>query len=279
MKRASIHLKGGFGNQIFQYCIANYLRKNNYKVTIDTNFYEEDFQQNNNTPREIVFDPNLLGFKKISNLYRLFLKILRKANSLEIKFFTYGFFKGYDFNEENMKDFNEFDGYWQNTKLLSYNREFIKNTLENIPLIKNALSSARQSNNSLIHIRRRDYIQMGEELNTLFYKKSLDYLENNIAQFKFDVFTDDYEWVKSQQIFEKAENIYSEKDFNNDPVKTFAKMCSYNNFIVGNSTFSLIAAFMVESSSSIIIIADPWFRKIKHPGFEFENWIKIENKK
>lgn len=120
---------------------------------------------------------------------------------------------------------------------------------------------------------------MGEELDILFYKKSLDYLENNIAEFKFDVFTDDYEWVKSQEIFDKAENIYSEKDFNNDPVETFAKMFSYNNFIVGNSTFSLIAAFMVESNSSIIIIADPWFRKIKHPGFSFKNWIKIENKK
>jgi len=278
MKRASIYLKGGFGNQVFQYCLANYLRSQNYKVVIDTHFYEKNFEKGNNTPREIIFEPNLLGFKKTSNLYKNLLKILRKVNSLEIKFFTYEFFKGYDFNEEKVKDFNEFDGYWQNTNLLSFNKEFIKNTLENIPLIKNALSFPREGNNSFVHIRRRDYIQMSEELNIFFYEKSLEYLKNNIAGFKFDIFTDDYEWVKSQQIFNKAENIYSENDLNNDPIETFATMLSYNNFIVGNSTFSLIAAFIAESDSSIVVIADPWFREIRHPGFDFENWIKIENK-
>ena len=278
MKRASIHLKGGFGNQIFQYSLANYLRDQNYKVTIDTDFYRENFQKSNNTPRGIIFEPNLLGFKKTSSLYKLFLKILRKVNSLEIKFFTYEFLKGYDFNEEKMKDFNEFDGYWQNKKLLSGNREFIKNTIEKIPLIKGALSLSKENNNSFIHIRRKDYIQMGEELDIVFYEKSLDYLSKNINEFKYDIFTDDYDWVKKQAIFNKAENIYSEKDFDNDPIETFSKMLSYNNFIVGNSTFSLIAAFMMESDSSIIIIADPWFKKFKHPGFAFQHWVKIENK-
>lgn len=278
MKRASIHLKGGFGNQIFQYSLANYLRDQNYKVTIDTVFYKENFQKSNNTPRGIIFEPNLLGFKKTSSLYKLFLKILRKVNSLEIKFFTYEFLKGYDFNEEKMKDFNEFDGYWQNKKLLSGNREFIKNTIEKIPLIKGALSLSKENNNSFIHIRRKDYIQMGEELDIVFYEKSLDYLSKNINEFKYDIFTDDYDWVKEQTIFNKAENIYSEKDFDNDPIETFSKMLSYNNFIVGNSTFSLIAAFMMESDSSIIIIADPWFKKFKHPGFAFQHWVKIENK-
>ena len=196
MKRASIHLKGGFGNQIFQYSLANYLRDQNYKVTIDTVFYKENFQKSNNTPRGIIFEPNLLGFKKTSNLYKLFLKILRKVNSLEIKFFTYEFLKGYDFNEEKMKDFNEFDGYWQNKKLLSDNREFIKNAIEKVPLIKDALTLSKENNNSFIHIRRKDYIQMGEELDIEFYKKSLDYLSNNINKFKYDIFTDDYDWVK-----------------------------------------------------------------------------------
>ena len=278
MKRASIHLKGGFGNQIFQYSLANYLRDQNYKVTIDTVFYKENFQKSNNTPRGIIFEPNLLGFKKTSNLYKLFLKILRKVNSLEIKFFTYEFLKGYDFNEEKMKDFNEFDGYWQNKKLLSDNREFIKSAIEKVPLIKDALTLSKENNNSFIHIRRKDYIQMGEELDIEFYKKSLEYLSNNINKFKYDIFTDDYDWVKKQTIFEEVENIYSEKDFDNDPIETFSKMLSYNNFVVGNSTFSLIAAYMMESDSSIIIIADPWFKKIKHPGFDFHHWVKIENK-
>ena len=85
-------------------------------------------------------------------------------------------------------------------------------------------------------------------------------------------------WIWKHHIIKESLSLINENDLNNDPIETFAKMLSYNNFIVGNSTFSLIAAFIVESNSSIVVIADPWFREIMHPGFDFKNWIKIENK-
>ena len=35
--RAVVEIKGGFGNQIFQYSFANYLRNKGYKVTVNIN--------------------------------------------------------------------------------------------------------------------------------------------------------------------------------------------------------------------------------------------------
>ena len=82
---------------------------------------------------------------------------------------------------------------------------------------------------------------------------------------------------KNQKLFNSAKNIFGENSFNNNPLSTFANMTKYNNFIVGNSTFSLLAAFLKEDTSSKIIVASPWFRNINHPGFNFDKWIKINN--
>ena len=37
-KKAIVVIKGGFGNQLFQYCLAHHLRNNNFSVKIDTSF-------------------------------------------------------------------------------------------------------------------------------------------------------------------------------------------------------------------------------------------------
>ena len=70
---------------------------------------------------------------------------------------------------------------------------------------------------------------------------------------KVNIFTDDEDWVKNQKLFNSAKNIFGENSFNNNPLSTFANMTKYNNFIVGNSTFSLLAAFLKEDTSSKII--------------------------
>ena len=55
-------------------------------------------------------------------------------------------------------------------------------------------------------------------------------------------------------------------------------MLQNKHFIVANSTFSLIAAFVKEMDDSIIIVSDPWFRNNKEKEkLSLDNWIKISN--
>ena len=49
------------------------------------------------------------------------------------------------------------------------------------------------------------------------------------------------------------------------------------HFIVGNSTFSLMAAFLKEELDTKIIVADPWFRGEENKDFIKDNWIRINN--
>ena len=54
-------------------------------------------------------------------------------------------------------------------------------------------------------------------------------------------------------------------------------MTAYENFIVGNSTFSLIASQIGKIDSSVIIVAKPWFRNQKSPDLIHDSWITFEN--
>ena len=51
MKKAVVFIKGGFGNQLFQFAFANYLRINNYKVTLNTDLFRVN---GTSTPRELT---------------------------------------------------------------------------------------------------------------------------------------------------------------------------------------------------------------------------------
>ena len=61
-------------------------------------------------------------------------------------------------------------------------------------------------------------------------------------------------------------------------IELFSKMIQHKHFIVGNSTFSLLAAALSEQDDSITIIASPWFRHKDKKNLSKENWIQIENK-
>ena len=54
-------------------------------------------------------------------------------------------------------------------------------------------------------------------------------------------------------------------------------MIGYGNYVVGNSTFSLIPAILSEDETTKIVIAEPWFRnKTKDLNFRYK-YIKIKN--
>ena len=76
MKYSIITIKGGFGNQLFQYCLANSLKNLGVKVKINIDFYKKDnFDYDNNTYRELLFEPNFFQFKEKNSFDDIILKI------------------------------------------------------------------------------------------------------------------------------------------------------------------------------------------------------------
>ena len=83
--RAVVEIKGGFGNQIFQYAFANYIKNEGYRVTVNIN---------KNNIHGIYLNSKILNLKKSSlfevgllNFFIIFLKMKSIKNFFQIFYF------------------------------------------------------------------------------------------------------------------------------------------------------------------------------------------------
>jgi hypothetical protein len=280
-KRISILLMGGLGNQIFQLVKAQQLKELGYEVSIDTSNFKE-FEKNKNQlfiHRKQVFPISYFDFNETSflekSLYNLF-TTLRKYHLVPKPLNIVNEINDYSQLESSFSTINKAIGYWQDLENLRKYKNFAIHSLTKNEELLRGFNSEIVSGSTLLHVRRGDYVNLNEDLNDIFYEKALYYCENNIENFHYEVFTDDYEWVKSNKVFKNANYIHSDNISVENTIKSFGKMINNENFVIGNSTFSLIAAVLSEKENSKVIVADPWFKnKIRDLNLP-DNWIKIK---
>ena len=283
-----VEIKGGFGNQIFQFIFANYLKEKGFRVKVNTRFYNQFEKKNTkiDTFRQLILGEEFFDFKNISYFYFKFLRLNKKINESrkikkilkEVKNPIYIKLKDSNFSAELLnKKFIHLDGYWQNIDYLISEKEFLYKSLSKNKILENSFQNPRIENSTMLIVRRGDYVDIDEDLGLDFYKNSIDYLKSNIGEFHLEIFTDDVKWVKSKNIFADAKNIYGPEEMPLKVIDLFGRMINNQHFIIGNSTFSLMAAFLGEKEDSIVLVADPWFRKRDYGNLTKDNWIKIKN--
>jgi len=282
-----VEIKGGFGNQIFQFAFANKLKDEGFNVFINTEYFKFNRKEiKDNTYRKLIIKENIFGLKKINIFYLYFFKILkkidesRKLNKLFKRSGLPYFIKLKDSNfDKKLLDtkFVLLDGYWQNIENLVSQKEFLVEALSKIDILKKPINFLPQENTVMLLIRRGDYIKMEEDLSLNFYKKCIETITNKLDKFDLSIFTDDIQWVKEQKIFDIANKVFGPEEEPEKVLDLFSKMLQNKHFIVANSTFSLIAAFVKEMDDSIIIVSDPWFRNKEKENLFLDSWIKIPN--
>lgn len=277
-KIAIVEIKGGLGNQIFQYIFSKYLEDKNFKVYYNLSFFTKGSKLNlNNTEREYVlnrFDESLLIANKFllltTNLFNFLVnskKIAKFFPFLKQKTFTY--FKEKDLGNKKFNFINYFEGYWQNPMYIDSNisklNYILKKFDEKQQLIKGS--------SVLVHVRRRDFINLKIDLPLSYYENSFLEMKKTLNNFKFDIFTDDKEWVEKQELFSDYNNIYYD---DGDVVDTFMKMRNYENYIIANSTFSYLAAYLRKNLNGIVIVPKKWVKDNNLITQKNKNWIQIE---
>ena len=254
-KIAIVDIKGGLGNQLFQIAYALFLKSKNMKTYCDINFYETNMK----FPRKLEFDLNEFG-----------LKTIRFKNN-RIFFATDTFFQeSNSYTENDFKFFNRFVGYYQDFNYI----EKSKNQINQILGVEN-----HQSNKDIvaIHIRKGDYLKINQELLNSYYKKALENLKQKRKNIFIDIFTDDNNFLPDLNIFNNINNIYYPKE-NSKSKDDFLKLCNYQYYIIANSSFSALAAYLSQYENKIIYYPTPWWRdsNIKIEKIP-KNWIPIEN--
>ena len=281
-KLAIVEIKGGLGNQVFQYSFGKYLESSGFRVLYNLDFFKSSKNLEDVTERDFLLkelsceiDEVSRLMQKLSNTFNYLINS-KKIKSIFpfINKYIYQYLKEKDYDKDlEYKKYliiNYFDGYWQNN---IYHLKTQKESLLNIFDMNN--QDIKSSNNDivLIHVRRQDYLKLGIDLPQNYYENSINLLKKDLKEFEFDIFTDDKEWVLNQNIFSDFRNIYGE---DNDPIESFKKMLCYKHFIIANSTYSYLAAFFGEKQDSKVFMPYKWSVN-KNKDFLTDNsWNKVQ---
>lgn len=301
MTKKVVKLKGGLGNQMFQYAFAIALEQQWHdEILLDFSYFKETSIENSIIrPYELgVFQGECkpasdedLGqiidkssrtlFEKIAwdwfkiNKYKPETNILRQKSAyiFEKKFLTQPAYY--------------YDGYFQNEKYFKHCRsELLKCFSLKEPLEdKNAeiLEQIKSTNSVSIHIRRGDYVTL-ESANTLhglcsldYYEKAVEYIAKKVGNSgktpHFFVFSDDIEWVRANLKIDYP-NIMI--DFNQQNCHfdlELMKNCKHN--IVANSSFSWWGAWLNENPDKIVIAPKKWLATSQKCDIVPIEWVKI----
>ncbi len=256
MINAYVILKGGMGNQLFQYSYAFFLKKNyNYNVfLIDiTKFF----------PIKRILGINFLNFKIIKgNILFFYLYFIAKFISRYYLINKLLYFIGIkfesEFNQLPSRGNSLFDGYWQDYRYLS---DELKSTI-NAGLHQSFQDIKFNSNYDLcVHIRCGDYLNNDSYYICTpdWYIKSILVCAEKLKYFpKVIIFTDDIDWVKNNVFFPFEVSYYYSP--NNNDIEDFYIMTKYKNFIISNSTFSWWASYLGSDLDSLIIVPKFWMK-------------------
>lgn len=273
-----MQLKGGIGNQLFQYSLGRQLSiKNQTELKLDISFYDDETLEDFLLPHSKFlikdFDTRYTLCSesekaKLVNKSRLFLsRVKRKINPYNTNLFIEKSLK-FDPAVLSLPKDVFLTGWFQSEKYFFQIKELLKKELLFKKLQGNAHKQMAQKITSLnsvsIHVRRGDYFKNAEHtkyfgiLNLNYYKKCVEYINNRVSNPHYFIFSDDVSWVVEN--FKIAGN-KTIVDLKNESSAVgdmhLMSLCKHN--VIANSSYSWWAAWLNNNVNKIVMAPSPWF--------------------
>jgi len=293
------NLKGGLGNQMFQFAIGYALSKSNgTDLFLDVRFLNEYSIKNLKGYVKREYSLDLFGIElKTPSKYQLF-KVLMffPWYSLRIRasflFDKLGIFvmleRGRKYEERIFRNSSKniyLDGHWQcQDYFFNYRGDLLKifNFDRNIELDinKKFLKKLDLDNSVCMHVRRTDFINSKEHdvVGKSYYLTAMNKFESLMGKnINFYIFSDDIEWCKAN--FNEYLNVYfmderyiGERDFN-----YLYLMTIFKKFIIPNSSFSWWAAWLSKYEDKVVIAPKIWSGFGERGGGDIvpDSWLRI----
>lgn len=279
-----IKLKGGLGNQLFQYAFGRLLSsRRGEELWLDKDVLGElgdtyryygldNFKIKANPVSRQEAEPVKYPLGPLSKAVRcLNAKLLRR------------FHVGYEPSLLKSRK-SYFDGYFQSYKYLEPIRDIL---LEEISLVKQPgreyqemLGLIESAESVAVHIRRTDYLDPVNSQNFSvfgleYYQQAIRLIKDKAGRPVFFVFSDDIEWSK-ENLETGAETVYvSGRGLADYEELILMSRCRHQ--ITANSSFSFWGAWLNQYPKKIVITPKQWSRIFikEQQGLLPEEWIKI----
>lgn len=299
-----IKIKGGLGNQMFQYAFGLAHLKKGREVFFDTSWYKNhrkwyrtfdlinafdiEFKEIKSFNHYVNQIPRNLKIKlKLIGLLKKLLRI-RKFYSLDFSYFNiYTQDPRISINYYLSQNKGYFEGYWQNLDYFDPIKEDIFNAFsfsstKSIEYNKFKKLILESKKNCSLHWRRGDYLELMPEwvLSENYFIEALKYLITKRNIENCFVFSEDCDFVKERieshfpfLTFYYAYDLFKDAGYYHE-VKLMSE-CSNN--IISRSTFSWWGAYLNKNPDNLVI-APYWKNRVdaEYSNFLPENWIKLD---
>lgn len=266
-----VQLKGGLGNQMFQYAFSKNYALRGHRVFFDLKAYSPPSRSNSSASFGMasIFNARLTELPEWGYDYfhsqRVWWRLGRKVNLLRFRNIEESDLR---FNKDflNQTGNIRFSGYFQNEKYFSDIESDIRKdfTFTGIPAqsIGGILDDIRQSESVSIHIRRGDYVTKASGshgvLPMKYYRDAVELIRKLTNNPRFFVFTDDKDWVKME--FHKILKDYTLVDhaskFHASLDMYLMSRCKHN--VTANSSFSWWGAWLNDNPRKVVVTTQRW---------------------
>jgi len=262
-----VRLRGGLGNQLFQYAAAHSLAAHN-GVALKADLYT--YTRHPLRKYELHNFNITLPEATRGEIHRFTGKnfIERYLNKKTNYFYSPEVFAQphYHFYEDffSLPVPIYLSGYWQSEKYFLNVANDIRKVMTPSKALdqKNAeiVAKARESNSVAIHIRRSDYVTTSffQVMGLDYYEKAIREINNRISNPQFFIFSDDISWTK-QQFAHLNNATFIDHNKGDDSYKDLLVMSACRNQVIANSTFSWWAAWLNDFTNKIVIAPQQWF--------------------
>jgi len=269
-----MRLKGGLGNQMFQYALGRRLAiDRNTDLMLDTASYHYDRLR---VYRLDVFKikasaSDRLPFVATDSRFKYINHILQKVKSLFGKPYQIIKERGFPFDPAILEcsDQAYLDGFWQSEQYFNSVAPIIREDLTlKTPIVGELKAIAEQIQATLnsvsLHVRRGDYVS--NPVTTAFhgvcgvdwYLQAASMMEERLNNPTFFVFSDDYEWAKENLRFQ-SNAVFIKPSPDGQECNDLHVMSLCQNNIIANSSFSWWGAWLNTNPNKIVIAPKTWF--------------------
>lgn len=291
-----VRVKGGLGNQLFQYAFAKLLaQQTGEAVKIDMTAYEHLLNDPVRMPRILKFntaldtatDGDLRGICRIPHTQPFTSTLYRLGVALEAAINPKYYFerdRGYR-DPESLLKYGYYDGYWQSWRYVEKVMAAIRaDFVPSMPLhdrTYRTMDAMERENSVFLGIRKGDYLASEKarrhfgELGQAYYEKAMKLVAGAVENPVFYVFSNDMDWVHKNISLSGYNVIYREKDDQVDDFEEFMLMTACRHAIISNSTFHWWGAALNDRDGKIVVAPENWFADGSEIDIIPPNWKTV----
>jgi len=257
----TINLKGGLGNQLFQYATGRALSLKNSDIlylnistlkSITSRDTKRFFSLNFFDYSGVIINDYLISLKKIlSVIFGIFFTSIGFKSKIIIE--VNG---GYSSDVNSATGDISLIGYWQSYKYFyNYSNTIFKELDSHKPLSsssKSILLNIIKADSVAIHVRRGDYVSLNTANNFHgsilldYYINAISIIDSKINAPLYFIFSDDLFWCRENLSLKPGNFIFVDNNINEDAWQDLILMSYCKHHIIANSSFSWWGAWMAD---------------------------------